>query len=225
MPEPMADFRAFYPPRTKQNIDPLVGVAWDMWAGFEDAVAQFKLKGTRNMTVIRPSGAYEMWGRGGGKKGLPQIQLQYALTPKMRAELESYGLSKGKLHVIDGELMHAKTKNIKDSLYQFDILVHDGMYLLGLPYAERYALLRSIMGGERLLPEAFQMEEGRSYLATNYQPDRWKWMWEQAQPYDPCEGMVLKRMGFVSALKPGGNEVNNDGWMCRVRKPTKNYRN
>jgi hypothetical protein len=45
-----------------------------------------------------------------------------------------------------------------------------------------------------------------------------------AQGVDHCEGLVLKRSGAVSRLAPGGSEYNNESFMCRVRKPHKNYR-
>jgi hypothetical protein len=48
-------------------------------------------------------------------------------------------------------------------------------------------------------------------------------MWQRTQTIDYCEGLVIKRMGPVSALVYGGQEYNNSGWMTRMRKPKKNY--
>jgi hypothetical protein len=94
--------------------------------------------------VIHPDERIELWGQGqAGKPG--EIQRQIPLSPLMRGQIESLGLSKGKLHVLDGEFVHAKTSTIKDVLYQFDVLVLNSEHLIGVTGDERYHLLSDLM--------------------------------------------------------------------------------
>lgn len=218
-------FKYLFPPRTEMKIPPGPGGVRKIWEGFPDALAQFKMDGTRNLMYVFPDQHVECWNRHEEK------QKQYTLTPSMAKQVRALNLPAGKFHVLDGELIHAKTKNIKDVMYMFDILVFDGEYLIGENYITRYNLLASLMKGtgsklwsETYFPSDFSPIEGRMYLAENYPATKWEWMWQVAQSVDFCEGMVLKRTGPVSALTTGYRQINNDGFMLRVRKPKKNYK-
>jgi hypothetical protein len=199
------------------KIPPGPGGVRQAWEKLPDVIAQFKLNGTRNMFYIFPDGRVECWGRDREKQKL------YTLTPKMAEQIRSLGLTAGKFHVIDGELLHSKTKTVKDVSYVFDILVHDGVYLLGLTYRERYEILHRLIKG-RYFPQDFSPKEGEMYLAENHPVEKWGWMWEMALRVDYCEGIFMKRLDVTSSLEVGYQVLNNSGAMCRVRKPHKNYR-
>lgn len=217
---PYTDFRYLYPPRTEMRIPPGPGPVRKMWEAFPDAIAQFKENGTRNMFYIFPDQHAECWNR--GADGTPTQQKQYSLTKKMTEQLGNLKLPAGKFHVLDGELLHSKTTDIKDVSYMFDILVYNGEYLLGATYGERYALLRRLMG-DRFFPEDLNPKIGEMYLAQSFPVSQWGAMWEKALAVKHCEGLVLKRTGPISRLVPGTRIINNDGFMLRVRKPHKNY--
>lgn len=217
---PYTEFRYIYPPRTEMKIKPGPGLVRKMWEKFPGVIGQFKLNGTRNMFYVFPDGSVQAWNRHA------EQQKQYDLTPSMKANIAALGLPMGKFHVVDGELLHSKTKTVKDVAYMFDILVFNGEYLLGETYLERYLLLHRLMedGGKfGYFPQDFTPREGNMYLAENFAPVKWDWMWQMALKVDYCEGMVLKQTNSVSALEPGNTVVNNPGFMLRVRKPTKNY--
>jgi hypothetical protein len=223
MPTPFPTWRFIFPPRTDMLLPPGMNSARSLWESFPDAIAQYKLNGSRNLTVIHPDERIELWGR--GKAGQPgTIQRQIPLSPLMRKQIESLGLSKGRLHVLDGEFVHAKTSTVKDVLYQFDILVHDSEHLIGMTGEERYALLHRIMSkaGVGFFPIGEIPRPGQ-YLAQCHKAPEWESMWQRAQSIDYCEGLVIKRMGPASVLVYGGQEYNNSGWMTRMRKPKKNY--
>ncbi len=225
MTQPYTEFRYFYPPRTEMKVEPTSGLVLPMWEKFPDAIGQFKLNGTRNMLYIYPDGRIECWNRG-GKGKQPTQQKQYDLTLAQAAQIALLGLPRGKFHVLDGELLHSKTKNVKDILYMFDMLVFNGEHLIGQSYGARYSILQNLMmtAGLTYFPADFAPKDGRMYLAENFPANRWDWMWQTAQNIEFCEGMVLKRSGPISALEYGFREINNAGFMLRVRKPTKNYR-
>jgi hypothetical protein len=213
------DFQYLFPPRTEMKIPPGPGPVRSVWERFSDAIGQFKVNGTRNILYVYPDGHIECWNRHG------EQQKQYSLTPSMRAQVLALGLPRGVFHVLDGELLHSKTKTVKDVLYMFDILVYNGEYLLGDTYGQRYQLLHDLLtpAGIKFFPLDFHPEIGHMYLAENYPASSWDWMWRTAQPVDYCEGMVLKRTGIISGLATGYREINNSGFMLRVRKGTKNY--
>ena len=228
MSEPFNTFQYIYPPRTKMLINSRSGkpdaqwadyggVTLDMWRKFPDSIAQFKLNESRNLTYYFPDGHYEMWNRHA------QQQAQYAITPAMKAALDSLQLPKGQFTVLDGGILHAKTKTVKDVLYVWDVLVYNGQWLLGEQYGERKALLHRI-AGERFFPLDFNPQEGSVYVAQDFTPDLWETAWGYVRQSDYCEGLVLKRTGALSRLEPGMQEYNNSGFMCRIRKPNKNYR-
>lgn len=158
----------------------------------------------------------------------------YQLTYAMEAALKSLlnggdgkaAFEAGKWQVFDAELMHNKTPGLKDRLILFDVLVHNGSYLTGTTYRERYEILASALG----MPDTSEDETGR-YIALKVNQNVWL-----AEVFEDCfseyfadltdmdevEGLVLKDPDGI--LKPGVSEKNNSTWLVRVRKPHKNYR-
>jgi hypothetical protein len=224
MSVPYTSWRYIWPPRTKMKIPPGPGAVRSMWEKFPDAIAQFKLNGTRNSLVQKPDGSREMWNRH------QEQQKQYVLTPEMNAELDSLNLPRGHWTILDGELLHAKTKRVKDTLYVFDVLVWESQHLIGTEYRERYELVKNLLKGKELsldflfgngkIDASKQAATQRILYPTNWLANEWEQAWQNAQQCDFCEGLVLKRLD--SKLESGNVEYNNCGFMCRVRKPHKN---
>jgi ATP-dependent DNA ligase len=127
---------------------------------------------------------------------------------------------KGNFTVYNAEVIHQKTRTIKDVLYVFDVLVWDGYNLIGNTYGQRYSIFEKFIS-QTLEPDRTPIP-GSVMRARNIPANRWNDSWESVQDIDWIEGLVLKRTGGVSVLRYGTSEVNNDGFMLRVRKPSKN---
>ena len=186
------------------------------YESFRDAgvwVAQMKLNGQRNMLAIRPDGEIEFWNRHGERqKYIPPLWLIDELK-------ETFKMEDGKWSIIDGELLHNKDKSTKNMIYVWDVLVHNGSYLIGQTAEQRYDLLHTTVGSlseGAIVPFATE----HIMVAENIPPEQWEEKWKlTATSY--VEGFVLKKMS--AKLDPGFREKNNGPWQIRVRKPHKCY--
>jgi ATP-dependent DNA ligase len=134
-------------------------------------------------------------------------------------------LKPGVFHVFDSELMDAKTTRLKDKIVLWDVLVHDGQYLLGSGCMERYRLLQGILGH----PTEMETCTGHK-LALKFNGNLWltetfteslQERFSEALPLDEIEGLVLKDPN--GKLEFGVRESNNSSWLIRCRKKHKNY--
>ena len=120
-------------------------------------------------------------------------------------------------------MMHSRTTQVKDVLYFFDVLVWKGMHLLGVSYKDRHSINVEIFGKRNFDLDSATIK-GKIYVAENMAANLWDAAWAKAQSCKFCEGLVLKRTGAVSVLTNGDRLLNNGGFLCRIRKPTKNAR-
>lgn len=222
----------FYPPRGEMRVpykpeSPII----KMWKGFSDAVAQFKQNGTNCQLKVFPDhSTIELWSRHkidartgkSSPSGEPSQIKNYVLTGKMREEVLDM-TPKGVWTVYNCELMHSKTTTVKNTLYFFDVLVWQGQHLISVEYADRYRIIEGLLKN-RYFPIDLPEIDGKLYIAENISPSAWDKAWSEAVKSPYCEGLVLKRMGAVSRLQYGDREKNNSGFLCRVRKPQKNFR-
>jgi ATP-dependent DNA ligase len=204
-----------YPPRPDGSIPPDTIQKYPGWVG------QRKWNGTRNLIFVMPDGSYELWNRH------RQQHKQYKVSASMQNSLQELisKLERGVFHVFDSELMDAKTTKLKDKIVLYDVLVHDGMYLLGTTYKERYKKLLNILGN----PKDHESDTGRK-LALKFNKNLWlsevftdklEDRFKEAIGLDEIEGLVLKDPN--GKLEFGVRESNNGKWLIRVRKPHKNY--
>lgn len=210
--------RIMYPPRPKISIPP------SKLKHYEDKgyVAQYKYNGTRTLVEILPGGEIKLWTR--HKTEHKAYKLSKTLRDQL-AELHIVTSNQQGYLVLDGELMHSKTKGLKDTFIAYDLLVFNDEYLIGAPYMERYALLNQITGDQ----ETFEKKTGKSiaiYIRSNF------WLapiflfnfaeeFDRHKEMDEIEGLVLKRP--KAPLERGFSQNNNSDWMIRCRKQTKNY--
>lgn len=124
--------------------------------------------------------------------------------------------------VFEPELLHSKTKEIKDTLYLFEILVADSEFLLGTTWEER----QQIISG--LFPNIIKGEPGCGY---NLVEDSNLWLstpvvgdFQQAFKNlrgEENEGLVLKdpkaRLEFCYT------DTANSRWQVKCRKTSKNF--
>lgn len=201
----------FYPPRTESKIPYQDSAVMRMWRGYSDSIAQYKLNGNRNVIKVSPDRRVEFWNR--------HAEMQkYEIPTPIRDNILAIS-PVGHWTVWDTELLHTKTKNVKNVVYVFDCLVWESKHLAGKTYGERYNICQERLNG-RFFP--FTKVESGVYLAENINVADWDDAWATAKKYDFVEGLVLKRTGAASILTYGGTKVNNSGFMCRCRKYGKN---
>jgi hypothetical protein len=216
------DGHFIFPPRTKMKTERgIQSNIVTLWSKMQDVLGQYKLNGQRNLIYVHPDRRIQMWNR--GDDGLPGELQSYTIPENMKQEILDISPA-GDWTVWDSELMHFKTTGIKNAVYLYDVLVFGGQPLIGKTYVDRYNLLKKQMGnyGRPIPLDEAKITESM-YLAQNFAPSEWLGAWEAAKNLPWIEGLVLKRGGFVSRLEPGTQEYNNQGFMCRVRKPHKNY--
>lgn len=213
MRHPYTEFRYIYPPRPSGAIHHDHVTLYPGW------IAQYKYNGTRNIVAVFPDGHIEMFNRH------REHNKAYRPTPDMISSFKALKLPLGSFHVFDCELMHSKTRGLKDRVILFDILVSCGDYLIGSRYIDRYRALEKLLG----TPTEFESETNNkiayrvnnniwfSKIYTKDLPERFRKLIHM----DEVEGLVLKDPN--GKLTFGLQEENNGSWMIRVRKPNKNY--
>jgi ATP-dependent DNA ligase len=184
-----------------------------MWRKkFNDSVAQFKLNGNRNIVKVSPDRKIEFWNR-------HKERQQYVIPDKMRAQILDIS-PVGHWTVWDTELLHTKTKDVKNVLYFFDCLVWESQHLLGWTYVERFGLVQARI--DKFIPMQASEVKDHIYIAQNIPESGWDTAWADAKSCSYVEGLVLKRTGGSSRLALGDREDNNGGFMTRIRKYSKN---
>lgn len=123
-------------------------------------------------------------------------------------------------YVFVTEVLHSKVPGIRDTQYVFDILVHDGTYLIGSTLEERLNLLQKIF---------LRGKEEETYSHYIITPNVWlaktitggfKDLFDSLNnPED--EGLVLKRPG--AKLQMCSKPKANANWQVKCRKQHKNY--
>ncbi len=126
--------------------------------------------------------------------------------------------------VLVGELMNKNKKDETNKHWNhkfviFDILVHNGEYLLKTTFEERDTLLNRLYGAERLKPYLFKISENVSRVMSVF--GDFKQVFDYITPFDMYEGLVLKRR--YGKLENGASQKNNTRTQMKCRKPTKNY--
>jgi len=190
-----------FPPRPETAINPSQLSYYEKrgWIG------QIKKNGT--CVVINIDNGVEVWNR-------HEQKLKYDMPEGMNKLLRDIP----DRTILVGELLHFKTKHLKNTLYLFDILVHADDSLTGMLLNDRLAILES------LLPATNGI--GPGYL--NY---GWGvWMSRPIKDFDKTfkslssdedEGLVLKNP--TGKLKDGDKPNSNSLWQVKCRRPTKNY--
>lgn len=123
-------------------------------------------------------------------------------------------------YVFVGELMHNKTKNTKNQLYLFDMIVADGVQLIGSTFTERQARLLDMWKLQD--DERDQFRVGEYVGVAKSFSTGFRKMFQEAdeQKLDEVEGLVLKRptAKLTSCIRD-----TNAGWQVKCRRPHKNY--
>ena len=126
----------------------------------------------------------------------------------------------GKPFALAAELIHNKVKGVRNKVYVFDIMAHDGITLVGTKFKDRMSLLRTLYPGGTIEPTHRDMGGG-AWIARTF-TDGFAAFYESIVPNPMDEGVVLKRLN--APLCNLYREGANGSWQQKCRKPTKNYR-
>lgn len=207
------EFKAIYPPHPAMTWKP---EALHAMPGYQ---AQLKYDDWRILIYFFPDGKIRFYNR--RKAPLHRYRPPAALMKQLR----KLRFPKGGFHILDGGLMHYRTKRVKNTVVLWDILVQSGEFLVGTTYRERYALLRKICRGPKKnvildsLPVGLKIGT-RLWLAPLFSKN-FKKLFERASPLPEIEGIVLKKMS--APLQRSHRMEGNAPWMIRVRKPRIDY--
>jgi ATP-dependent DNA ligase len=214
MPVRFDTLKPIYPPRASHAINP------DALLNFKNFWAQYKYNDTRTLIYVMPDGKIELFNRH------KEHHVMYKMSEAMHRSLKSLSLSPGKMHVLDGGLMHNKTRNVKDRIVLWDILVSDSEYLIGSTYRSRYEKLLVLMQEPKELEQETKHQialrvNQNIWLAQIFKEELGK-RYQELIHLDEIEGLILKDPN--GRLQWGIKEENNGAWQIRVRKPNPNYR-
>lgn len=205
---PYKAWRYLYPPRPKyiltyDRIPYYEGKGW---------VAQYKKNGTCTVVGVSPEGKFHAMNRHA------QQHKAWHMTPHIKKELLKR-LPKGVWTVLIGEILHSKTKEIKDTIYFHDVLVHNSEYLIGSTFMERQQILETLLPGGKDKGSYWELDKKlwRAKLITKNILDHF----HNIEKIRVDEGVVLKNP--TGKLRLCNKEDNNLDWQFKVRYAAKNY--
>lgn len=224
--KPFTDFRFLWPPRPTSAVTPMQ-IAFFERRGYQ---AQFKLNGTCVVIGIGPDDCscpihLEVWNR--------HKEPAKWRPPDIRSVLRTMFPFQG-WNVFVAELLHSKVSDgPKNTIYIHDLLVQDGVYLIGVNYASRHGLLRE--AAARVISSDFR-DPGESassiaisdipgilpvsenvWLALNL-PDAGT-AFASIEPGGIKEGIVLKNPSAI--LEDCDKQSANSGWSVKIRYANK----
>ena len=167
----------------------------------QDCVAEKKYNGTR-LVLKRFADHYEFWNRSGEV-------LKYNPPKELIDQLNKVAWEG--TCIADGELLHFKTKHIKNTIVLFDLLLWNDESVTEKPFIERRALLEKACGDLFVAP---QFKGGTEGCFRN--------MYDTFTKLDEIEGIVMKSLGAKHKL--GRTESPVVAWNWKVRKPGPSYR-
>lgn len=116
-----------------------------------------------------------------------------------------------------------------DKFIIFDVIVWDGIYLIGKTLQERFEILEQIYPCKRAVISSEGIEIYDHLCCTEFKGiykaptylNRFKSLYDELIQTELYEGIVLKKAD--SKLEFGFQEKNNTGWQIKCRKETKLY--
>ena len=212
MSTPYSNFRYIFPPRPEYVISP------DQLSKYEGThLAQPKLNGSCAIIFIKGD-EFRYFGR---------HQNEHLTGFKLKInDLRVLNCQNDQWNVLVGEYMNKSQNGIDGKVWNhkfviFDILVHNGEYLLGTTLQERITLLDNLFGTVSENEYLYKINEN-VYRVKTFSDDYLN-RWTKITQIGMLEGLVLKKPN--AKLDRGLSEKNNTLWQSKCRKPTKNYRN
>ena len=203
------EFQLLWPPRPERAI-PMALLGFYEKRGY---VAQKKKNGT--YTVIYQRGDEVLF-----RTRHPDVNegQHKAWTPK-KEHSDFFSRNDGKWNVYCSELLHSKVKDIRDQLFLFDVLVMDGVQLVGKTFMERQEMLKWRWAIPMKQEDDDQFRVGPNVsIAKNY-TGGFSSLFGSLKPED--EGLVIKDPN--AKLEPCFRALSNSTWQVKCRIPTKSY--
>jgi len=132
-----------------------------------------------------------------------RARLKYNPTGKVREELEQLP----KRCLINAELVHNRTKTVKDTIIVHCIMAYQGEPLLGKTWADSRAIIEEFKYGEHV-------KLSKLWTSGFFE------LWKEADG-EVIEGIILKDPSGL--LKFSMVPIADVPWMLKVRKPCKKY--
>jgi hypothetical protein len=207
---PYNNFRYIFPPRPEYIISP------DQLYKYEkDHFIQPKFNGACLLVFIKGN-EFRYFGRHNNEN---IINFKLKLN-----DLNVLNCDNDNWNVFAGEYMNKSQTGLDGKIWNhkfviFDILVHNGEYLLNSTFQERVDLLDKIFGINDENEYLYKINENVYRVKTFY--DKFLERWNEIVKIGMLEGVVLKKK--EQKLTRGLSEKNNMSHKCR--KSTKNYKN
>lgn len=204
-------FKYIYPPRPKNSIPSTELNSWDN----NTLITQPKLNGSNCLIFTNGEDfyAYNRHGQRLSGFGLMKDELLNLYSGKSWMVLNCEYLNKSKKNEL-GETFNHK-------LVLFDVLVHDGKYLIGKTFQERISLLDEIYGMKECGKSYLHGISENTYRVKSY-VSNFLDLYNDLVKIDMIEGLVMKRKS--AKLEIGASEMNNTKSQIKCRKKTLNYR-
>lgn len=200
-----------YPPRPETKVAP---ASLDVFEKMNVYLAEPKLNGS----------SMQIYFSEGGKEIKLMNRHKQPIECKIdKKELAALYRGKGEM-VLCGEYMNKNQKdetgkpwNIKYVIW--DVIVFDGMHLLGTTFDFRYGLLQIMFPDNPVKKHLHQISE--NCFRVNSVKSDFKKIYDDITKWDMYEGLVMKRID--GKLENGTTEGNNTRTQIKCRKGTKNY--
>lgn len=222
---PYKAFRYIFPPRAENAVPS------DTLGTYDNGtyLAQPKLDG--DCLLVFSNGIETIVMDRHKKKFLKNVKMEATFAKLYR---ESNVGPKNKWMVIVGEHLIKSKKNAEGKTWNekyviFDIIVFDGVQLIGKTFQERQELLDRLYGKEEIALTKTGTYTDKFLYATEVEDvfrvksfrDCFSALWNDLVKIDMYEGLVIKRAD--AKLENGSTQKNNVNSQLKFRKPTKNF--
>ena len=210
MSVPYLQFEYLYPPRPEIAIVPehLLYYEKKKW------IAQYKKNGTCSIIAITPLKEYIAMNRH------KDSHRQWTITTHIKNELTRLFPEKMWI-MLEVELLHAKTKDIKDTIFIHDILVWNSEFLYGSTFMDRQEVLdKHLKTNVESQTHYVCDSEGKIWYAKKFEKN-FTDLFFGIKDVSVDEGLVLKnpKGKLKFCIKPD----SNSDWSVKCRHETKNY--
>lgn len=202
---PYMEGQYLYPPRPEDAVLP------GMLDFYETRkwLAQVKKNGTCTVIMVSPDKRIKFMTRHNTD------HKQWSPTPEI---LEPFLQLPNRWFYFCGELLHNKTKNIKNTLYLFDLLVSNDITLIGTTYLDRYQEMLSLFKIADVQPQ-YSIVSNNLWIANNYRLG-FRVLFDSLKNTED-EGIVLRDPKATLAVCC--SEKSNNNWVVKCRKQSKGY--
>ena len=204
------NYRYIFPPRPKNAIPDTELEFWDNGS----LIAQPKLNGSNCVIFTN------------GVKTIVMNRHNQRLTNFNISDNEIKDIYRGEgWMILNGEYMNKSKSDENNQVFNhkfviFDILVYNGVYLLGTTFEERINMIYSLYGEETYKDPYLNQISDNIFSVKSFYTD-FKTIYDEITPIPLYEGLVMKRIN--AKLEIGNSELNNHRSQLKCRKRTLNY--